>query len=102
MGCGFGCGSRNHNLVSLLMGILTGSFHDTKAAKGNKDLFFFGSEKFVVFFKTSNDRYIKVNSPFKNLDQRPGTLSQSYKTGLMYIYDTRVAGNYFWISYFPL
>jgi hypothetical protein len=57
-------------------------YQDYQAAtNGANSLFFFGSEKFVVvvvvvFFRTSNDRYIKVNIPLKNLDQRPGTLSR--------------------------
>jgi hypothetical protein len=33
--------------------------------------------------KTSNDRYIKVNYPFKKLDQRPGTLSRLCSNSIM-------------------
>jgi hypothetical protein len=41
----------------------------------HSSLLCFGSEKFFVFFKTSNDRYSKINAPLKSLDQRPDTLS---------------------------
>ena len=68
-----------------LMGISTRSCKiggDTILGKG-KGYFFISVKSvktsfvlpFVVFLKTSNDRYIKVNTPLENLDQRPGTLS---------------------------
>ena len=45
--------------------ITTGQFHETNYAKGNKDLFSFGTEMFVVILKTSNDRHIKSTLPLK-------------------------------------
>ena len=92
IGCGLGCGisdlrDRSHQRFNCiyqaksgtgfnrpyktgLMGILTrsyktGSFHDINYAKGNKALFFFGSIKFVVFFKTINDKQSRSNLPLK-------------------------------------